>query len=386
MRKQTLYSALALGVTALIIALMLGYAARRRTQAEAEEQTQPTPVVHSPQPLPAKTPAEAQSPFSGNLAYSRLSSSGRRVYEARYEVVMEQERGANVPTTDFQELETAYQALLADHGGIFWVGGYTCEKHYRGEELRSLTFYPDYTFSPEERANLQQQVDEAVNDWLSGIPPEASDYEKTKAVYERLVSRVKYRLDSPQNQNILSVFLYGESVCTGFAGAAQYLLEQLSVPCMIVYGSSLGEPHAWNLVWLEQSGYYLDAAWGRTLSEAAGGCSYAYLNLNDRDLENTHRAEMLFELPECTSVEDSYYVREGWYYSEFEEERLGEALAESFRAGERTAAVKLETDELYRQVFQIFVEEQRIAAYCPELTSLGYVENKELKILTFQWK
>lgn len=318
-------------------------------------------------------------------AFRCLDEESRTAYQEILEALEEHLEEVRLSTKDEAVIGRAYQAVMSDHGGIFWVNGYTYTIHTLGSQVRGIDLTPAYTVSLEERERLQARVEEAAADYLAQIPLEASDYEKVKRVYELLIERVRYDLDSEENQNILSVFLHGESVCSGFASATQYLLSLLDVPCMTVYGTSRGEPHAWNLVYIDGEPYYVDVTWGSALSEAVGDCSYAYLNLNDRDVEATHQLEMLFDLPECTSVEAGYYMVEGRYFTALDERRLGEILAESRQQGERSAAVKFSSDEEYRQAFAIFIGDGKVADYCPGLESVGYVESRELKVLTFQW-
>ena len=318
-------------------------------------------------------------------AFRCLDEESCTAYQEILKALEEHLEEVRLSTKDEEVIGRAYQAVMSDHGGIFWVNGYTYTLHTLGSQVRGIDFMPSYTVSREERESLQAQVEEAAADYLAQIPLEASDYEKVKRVYELLIERVRYDLDSEENQNILSVFLHGESVCSGFASATQYLLSLLDVPCMTVYGTSRGEPHAWNLVDIDGEPYYVDVTWGSALSGTVGDCSYAYLNLNDRDVEATHQAEMLFELPECTSVEAGYYAMEGRYFTVLDERRLGEILAASRQAGERSAAVKFSSDEEYRQAFELFIGDGKVADYCPGLESVGYVESRELKVLTFQW-
>lgn len=383
MKKQIFYSALALAVTVLVMALMLGYAAGRKAASEPESVEPPVRRVHSSVPGTNKIPEETDDPFSGKLAYGQLSSSCRRVYRELYEVVMEQKRGANVSTTDFHELETAYQALMSDHGGIFWVKGYRSEEHYRDGTLRSLTFYPDYAFSEEDRALYQGYVDQVLTDYLAKIPAEASPYEKAKYVYEMLIYNVHYDLSAEENQNILSVFLWGRSVCSGFAGAAQYMLAKLEVPCMVVYGESMGEPHAWNLVRLNGACYHLDATWGNTASAKLGACSYEYLCLNDSQLKGTHRTDMLFPLPACEEIRDNYFVREGLYFEEYEPERLGRLLAERRDAGQKAVSVMFSSEELFKKAWEDFSDEDRRKEYGEDPGEPAPVVNEELHVLSF---
>ena len=196
---------------------------------------------------------------------------------------------------------------------------------------------------------------------------------------------VKYNPDAVENQNILSVFLGGQSVCNGIAAAAQYLLSRLDVPCMIVYGDAGGESHAWNLVMIEGDPYLMDATWGNNAAAALGACSYEYLNLTNADLAATHTADMDLELPVCVKTEFNYYVQEGLFFEAFEEDAAGAALRRCSEEGGRQLGLRFGSSEAYGQARQALVADSRIAEYCPDITSFRYMENENLHVLTLSW-
>jgi Tfp pilus assembly protein PilX len=343
-------------------------------KAKAEEEAEEESV----------TPAK-ENPAVGQLAYDLLDDETKLVYEDILNACEQQEEKVELRTLKEDLIAIAYQAVTCDYGGLFWVSGYTYTIRTIGDEVTGLDFAPNYVFTKEERTAYQSSVDTAVANYLANIDQNASDYEKVKYIYEMLSLNVDYQLESEQNQNILSVFLYGESVCNGYASAAQYLLSLLDVPCMIVYGTSQGENHAWNLVYEDGEPYFLDCTWGSTTSKTIGSCSYDYLNMSSRDISKTHQLDMLLTLPECTVETTSYFAREGRYFTEFDEAKIGALLAADYSSGVATTALKFSTDEIYQQVRDTFITNMKTADYCSGLERIGYVENEKMRVLTFMW-
>ena len=320
-----------------------------------------------------------------NLARSALDAETQQTYDEILAACLQYKESVSLTTTNENLLAPAYQAITSDHGELFWVSGYNYTLKTKGDQVTEITFSPKYMFSKEDKELYQGYVDQTVDEYFAKLPDGASDYEKSKYVYEMLVYNVKYNLSAKENQNILSVFLFGESVCNGIASAAQYMLSLLDLPSMIVYGASENEPHAWNLVYLDGAPYFFDATWGITSSETVGDCSYAFLNITSRDIEKTHSIDMYINVPECTEVSDNYYVKEGHFFTTFNEASIGDILADSYANG-KPGDIKCATDEVYAQVKQEFVDNQKLADYCRGISSINYVEREEMRTITFMWK
>ena len=79
------------------------------------------------------------------------------------------------------------------------------------------------------------------------------------------------------------IFWKKQAVCAGYAGAAQYLLEYLNVPCIYVEGKTAGstEGHAWNIITLEGEYYYFDATNGDQPEFLGRRCRSACRTQND---------------------------------------------------------------------------------------------------------
>lgn len=87
--------------------------------------------------------------------------------------------------------------------------------------------------------------------------------QKAKTVYEYLINLASYEV-SEHDQSIAGIFWKKSAVCAGYAGAAQYLLERLNVPCIYVEGEAVDseQSHAWNIVEIDGQNYYMDVTSG----------------------------------------------------------------------------------------------------------------------------
>lgn len=333
---------------------------------------------------------EVKSISGGNYAYECLDEAEKRAYDQILDCLLNQEEKVTVETDSPEKLAEIYASVLADYGEIFWNSGYVYTLYTQGETVVGMEFAPKYTKSREERRKLQFEIDQVVDEIVQGINADATDYEKTKYVYDYLTTNVEYSVESEENQNIISVFLNGSTVCQGYSCATQYLLKKLGISSTILNGTANGEAHAWNLVRMEGEYYYLDTTWGNAnyqKEDTAGTFpNYGYFAITTEEMQKTHTPDVPFPLPECVATAQNYYVKEGRYFSEAKTEEIGAILKAEYEGEKETVSFKFATKEQYDSVKTYFIDEQHIADYCQGISSVYYIEEKDLNILTIKLK
>lgn len=335
-------------------------------------------------------PEEADSVYVKNYAYSTLDDSTKKVYDEVLDAVLEHKEKIEVSTLDIDVLEKAYNAVCADHGGLFWVSGYMYTQYTLGDTLVSMDFSPKYTMDVQEREKIQQQIDAVAEEFLTGISMADTDYDKAKYIFETLIKNVDYDVSAENNQNIISVFLNRATVCQGYACATQYLLEKIGIHSTIVKGFANGESHAWNLIRLNGKYYYMDTTWGNSRyrdnsSAVEKYVNYSYMAVSSEEISRTHILDTSFPLPECTSMSHNYFVREGLYFTAWEPENIGQLLAKAWDAGEEEIALKFSSPALYEQTLEYFITEQHIADYCENISSVYYLTDEEQYVTIFRF-
>lgn len=322
----------------------------------------------------------------GNYAYEGLPQEERQVYDEILSVILGHQEKIMLSNTHEAVMRKAYAAVTADYGGLFWIDGYVFTKYTRGEETIGLEFAPNYTMTEEERQQVQQRIDDAVEVWLGGISITDTDYDKVKYIYNLLSNNVRYVEGADNSQNIISVFLNGQTVCQGYACAAQYLMKQLGIQSVIVSGSALGEAHAWNFFQMDGAYYYMDATWGRgrylETEEEKYFVDYKYMAMTTEEMLRSHAPDGDLVLPECTAVENNYYTREGKYIQEWEPDAIGEACQQAYEE-KGLVTFRFADWELYKKAVNYFIEEGNIADYCFEIEEVSYMTEEEWLEITF---
>ncbi len=331
---------------------------------------------------------------SGNYYYEQCNDEERTLYVELYQILKIQEKDILLTTKNPELLSRVYQCVINDHPEFFYLNGYTYTQYTKKDEIQYMTFTGRYLYDPEEVKSRQERIDAAVArnwDMLVGY----DEYGTVKAVYEFLIFGTDYSMESPDNQNICSVFLDKKSVCNGYAKAAQYLLNQLGIPCMIVNGDANGA-HAWNIVEIDGAYYHMDATWGDPsyYSAEAGSNSitpdidYSYFCVTTEEICKNHRIDKTFEVPECTATEANYFVREGLYLTGFEEEKIAGIFKRAKESGDTSAVIKASDRQAYDEIYDNLITQQKIFDYFGGYNEQGeytiaYSGNEELYTINF---
>lgn len=353
-------------------------------EEEADDTTPATSNVN-------QVPEDADNEYG--YCYSCLSEEERQIYREILSVLQKVEVEKPLSTVDVEVLDKAFNCVMLDHPELFYVTGYSITKFTRKDKIEKIEFEGRYTCDFDEAVKRQLLVDEAVSNCLSGISPDASEYEKVKYIYEYIIKNTEYDLDSAENQNILSVLLNNKSVCQGYAKSVQYLLNKLGVFCILVEGKVKDtESHVFNIVRIDGNYYFVDATWGDasyslTMEDDvlfdSPDISYDYLCIPRSEIEKTHVINELVPLPVCDSMRDNYYVREGLLFENADEEKFQRVFDKAYADGDNFVTIKCSNQSSYEQVYDYLITREHIFDYLSDGNSINYVEMKEVNRFLF---
>ena len=326
----------------------------------------------------------AEEIFSSDVYYyyRNMQEEDRKIYRQLYAGVMDMEQDITFSSlTDYDRLYRIESLVIADHPEIFWYEGAGTYTQY----TTKLVLHPDYTISTEERKNREEKIAAAVQEFKSRIGADETAYEKVATAFNFIAGKCKYVEGAPDDQNICSSLIYHESVCAGYARGVQYLLQQLGIECLYVWGTITEHgDHAWNIVNIDGKYYHSDPTFGdRSFSDGtevenmpeALAMEYGYLCMNDEEAlrDRVVSAELggWASLPVCSSTEMSYYHRHGWYYPEYAE-AVWDELSHELGEGQRFFRVQFGTEEAMQQ-FLDELSENRYAKMDLEKLSLSEV-------------
>lgn len=327
-------------------------------------------------------------------AYNNLDNSKKKIYLEIYNALNKMESDVKLSTLDKNVIDHVFSCVMNDHPELFYIDGYKYTRYEVNGDLESISFGGRYTMSPEEVTAVQSKLDEIVQQCLKDVPLNEDEYNTIKYFYDYIILNTEYNYESENNQNICSVFLYGESVCQGYAKALQYLLQKVGLQAFLVTGFTNGESHAWNLVKINEEYYYVDPTWGDVSyysdylnsenNTHTPEISYDYFMVTEHDITKTHTFEKAVSLPVCDSINDNYFVREGLYVECYSDEVMKQIFSQSLAEGRDNVTIKAADINVYNELVDKLIDKQKIFSFIDNVeNTISYNVNEGQNTITF---
>lgn len=319
--------------------------------------------------------------------FKQLTEEEQRVYRELLKGIRAREKEFYLTISDDDSIDRSYHAVLKDHPEIFWV--HNREKIYKTTYSDSdyCVFTPGYTYTDSEIDEIQMAMEQSFQEVRALIPEDAGDYEKVRIVYTYVIDHTQYQTGE-DDQSIAGVFWKKSAVCAGYAGAVQYLLERLDIPCIYVDGSTKGstEGHAWDIVKIGQEYYYVDATNGDQPDFLNGDAAqleehktiiYDYLCPFPEEYEKTYTPSEELTVPACTAKDLDFYVLNQGYFEDYSWQDIYDYCKMRLDNGAAVVRFKFGSQEAFSEACQELLDDgvvQNVAQYYMKLHGLGQVE------------
>ncbi|MCL2698521.1 MAG: hypothetical protein FWE74_10645 [Oscillospiraceae bacterium] len=156
--------------------------------------------------------------------------------------------------------------------------------------LLAAAMFLSFPLTASAEPSEQQQIDAVVKEIFRQIKPEMTDFEKTVILYDWITRNVWYDWNgyygnSPKKVSVYNALVEKSAVCSGFARAFEFLLNEAGITNRLISGRADGYGgwggHAWNLVKINGSWYHVDTTWGTAER-------YTYFLLSDEVMSERH--------------------------------------------------------------------------------------------------
>ncbi len=196
--------------------------------------------------------------------------------------------------------EEARIIFLSDYPECFWWEG-RAEFFYNSDRYISLIKF-QYKYSAEEIRSMQAELDNTVNEIMAQMP-QGTNFDKMVYLHDAVAEKTVYEYGD-NDQNPYGALVEGKAVCNGYATAYQLLLQRAGIRAWTVNGSSNGESHAWNAVWIDNDTcVYTDVTW----NDKDEHIFHYYFNMSLDRIDDEHTVSArYFKLPACNHTGYGY--------------------------------------------------------------------------------
>ena len=135
-------------------------------------------------------------------------------------------------------------------------------------------YFIDGITSRDDVKKMEEEISTHTSNIMQELKNLNDDYSKIKKVHDYLIDTIEYDVDEDEKHryNIYGALVNKKCVCSGYALAFQYFMNQLNIDSMYVEGVAnidveakylnlLPINHAWNYVKLNDNWYAVDTTW-----------------------------------------------------------------------------------------------------------------------------
>lgn len=250
--------------------------------------------------------------------YNKLNDGQKKIYESIANAVKNFE--SEFPIRDYvadskenfaQEVSVSIAAFINDHPEVFYIESQYSTYTLSGFDGDIGYIKLNYTEPTLEDVNLKiEAIKQKIQEYTEGTQ-NLSDYEKELYIHDKLAQNVTYSNleDLPRAYHTAEgPFLENIGVCDGFTKTLQILYDQVGIDSIIVLGVLDDNPHAWNLVNIEDNWYHVDLTSSRSIVEETGIITHAYFNLFDERMQKIATFDNPELLPKADSLDYNYYI------------------------------------------------------------------------------
>ena len=282
-----------------------------------------------------------------NYYFSRLTNEQKLTYKSILSCIFSFSKEIEVSVASTSELNLMLDYILLDNPLIFYVSGFMVASEPKNKKCYIKPIY-EYSegFVKENTVVIKNHLKVFDSVKLK------SDLEKELFVHDFCLRNFKY--DGSFNKishSALGLILNKTAVCEGIAKYVKLVFDYIGVKSLVVTGegkdpkeNSKYEPHAWNIVKIDNKTYHLDVTYNMSLSDKIN--RYDYFNLSDEDIKNEYKITSI--TPKCVTTGNDYYSINSLLANNPTE--LASIINKRLKQGEKNIVLKLKNVKDTRNV------------------------------------
>ncbi len=267
--------------------------------------------------------------YAHGYYFQFLTSTEQIAYEEMIEALENYNTDAYVTPLTESSWFNVRDALRYDHPEYYWVNNGLSYYLDDDAQIRRIKI----SVPEDARYTLPQlrSYAESVAASVAGC----NTYEAFFAIYTDVANMATYgTAEGVDDQTISGIMTDHLGVCAGYADTFKFLCDAAGLPCIIVVGIANGEDHAWNMIMIDGSAYWVDVTWGDSKSEEGYywyNCPefYAYFCADDAMLIRSHSISYTMlrndgdhfwaVYPSCTDTTYTWFSLHDLVFSSYDE-------------------------------------------------------------------
>lgn len=174
--------------------------------------------------------------------YQLLNKKQKQLYQIIYNIAYTRKQNIYIKEKQIDKVSKIVNAVLKDHPELFYIKEWSLN-------TKGL-FNFEYSMKEKEILKDQKRIKKIVKQ-LKEDTQDLKSYQKIKYIYDDVITHCKYNEQAKYNQEIISVLINHQSVCSGYAKTMQYLLNQLHFKATFLTGKTIKgrkDKHAINMI------------------------------------------------------------------------------------------------------------------------------------------
>lgn len=177
------------------------------------------------------------------------------------------------PPVPQERVKEVVQAVHKDHPELFYVNFWRFQTtaSHRGCIRLNFQFLLEPAAIRACRRTVNQRIGE-IRQLCETVPPENRYHRIARCIASDVRYQQEHNEDALLFHSITGALLNHRSVCEGIAKLFLLYCQHLQLPCVLIYGTLGGQPHAWNMVETKQGLRHIDVTAELGFAGVTGFC------------------------------------------------------------------------------------------------------------------
>lgn len=256
--------------------------------------------------------------------FNKLTDDQKKIYSSLAEGISKFEKKIKIKDyevkdndTTFNDVSVVMEAFFSDHPEVFYLSF-----EYKLSTIKTIfstVLEVEVGYSENSTDKINEEIETlytSVQSFTKDINS-SNDFDKEVSLHDTLGKMVMYyKYSKIEDIPDIAHSSYGAminktAVCDGLTKAMQLLLDNVGVESILVSGTTDGQPHAWNMVKLDNVWYHMDLTSDKLIKNEDGSSPnviHSYFNITESQIVKTHTIDRKFEIPKAEDTKYNYYI------------------------------------------------------------------------------